>query len=151
MRQVPDNQEVFVSNLDESSIIIEILELIQQKDSNAINHKNQRNNNLNDIISIHLDNLAKENESQYKNVFFLNDLISNYDQSSLFNNAIVAGLSAIMIDSNTQIPIVMILIRLPSVSTDILISINNSKMGEDIGRSLISSFKIVDWNLFKND
>jgi hypothetical protein len=47
-RSVPDNQEVFVSNIDETSIIIDVLERVDAPDSAA--------------AEFHFDALAVDNE-----------------------------------------------------------------------------------------
>jgi hypothetical protein len=48
MRDVPDNQEVFVSNLDETSILFDVLEKVDAPDSAA--------------AEFHFDALAVDNE-----------------------------------------------------------------------------------------
>lgn len=155
-RQVPDHQEVFSDPVTDESIIIEILEREQLPDNEA-------------IVS-HFNDLAEANSAEAR--ILKSESIPHVDLPQLGTNVpFTAGfligeqnIAKFREDAKNLVGILILLVRLPSVTTDLLISYNGPQRiaeassswgaqpsGEDpvaILGAFARHLEIVNWNLF---
>eukprot|EP00924_Labyrinthula_sp_SR-Ha-C_P008533 snap_masked-scaffold_32-processed-gene-2.38-mRNA-1 protein AED:1.00 eAED:1.00 QI:0/0/0/0/1/1/2/0/150 len=125
VRQVPDNQEVYVSNLDDSSIVVELLEKAPVEDK--------------DICSYLFNDLKDFNEA--KAARLLND------QSFTNQFYIIKG------EQKGELRLIEVYLgvrRLQDYNTDVLITLNttNRKNYYENFKLLLKSFKLTDPKLF---
>ncbi|CAM0140210.1 hypothetical protein VKS41_007788 [Umbelopsis sp. WA50703] len=143
IRQIPDNQEVFVDGSTEQSLIIELLQLLAEAQGE-------------DVAKYHFQQLAEDNEAAEATV----NRISRLDDHHLSTDAVIHVLSGTQKiakfnekDLHT-VDIVMAIIRLPKADTDIAISINvpvgegQVDIVENSMINMIKNFKVNDWSLF---
>jgi hypothetical protein len=119
MRQVPDNQEVFVDEATEASLIVELLEMDSAMHGLA-------------AIRHNFDDLAESNESKQTDVmsdadFSAELFVSKIEAESKFAliGKQVAGKYRTRPDmQEDEVYIILVLVRLPKVTTDLLVSMN---------------------------
>ncbi|ORX58398.1 Mog1p/PsbP-like protein [Piromyces finnis] len=161
IREVPDNQEVYVDINTDQSIIVELLEQAEEasndecglyhfkqlaEDNNAENFEIIKNE---DIISQDIPNIKIES---IKKLVLGKQIISKFNEKDP--------------DAQNIVNIYLAVIRVPSIETDMLISYNcpvyigsksssrtQSKEGQEtisdeLFKQLIKSFNVVDWELF---
>eukprot|EP00833_Pecoramyces_ruminatium_P010820 jgi/Orpsp1_1/1184852/evm.model.c7180000091256.1 len=161
IREVPDNQEVYVDINTDQSIIIELLEQAQDasndecglyhfkqlaEDNKADNYEILRNEDIapQDIPNIKIDSIKK--------IVLGKQIISKFNEKDA--------------DAKNVVNIYLAVIRVPSIETDILISYNcpvyigsksssrtqsvegQENVSDQIFNELIKSFNVVDWELF---
>jgi len=161
VREVPDNQEVFADASTEQSIIIELLESDPQLTNS-------------DIVKYHFTELANANNSTHNHI----TLIETLDQSSLpnFGQDIMKyalygtqQVSKYKEQALNTVNVYMCVIRIPHVTTDILITLNdavvvnpdssslqfivpqskpNAEQTMALFKAILRSFKILDFGLF---
>jgi hypothetical protein len=172
VRQVPDNQEVFVEKDTDVSIVIELLESAEVSDVEA--------------CDFHFRELADCNQAELslavETRIFSDAVLPNIQVQDCTKAALVGVQKAKKFRSPTEptstVHIVLIVLRLPGVGTDCLISVNIPFLGADddvsagvpsissfsdisskesvstdsIGihalRMILETFGIVDWSLF---
>lgn len=164
---MPDNQEVYADTSSDASIIVELLEADEdiKETTPALHHFKElaEVNQATDVTQIMAE------QSLNLNLGYLHTLIVSiniYINSRETQTTIVFGTSKIAKYNYAQgdprnIPSVVYIclanIRVPSVSTDILITYNlpiNAELLEvevSIKLSFVemmTSFKVLDWNLF---
>ncbi|CAE7270531.1 mog1 [Symbiodinium natans] len=154
-RQVPDHQEVWVDTSSDRSVMIEILEQKEVPDGQA--------------IDFFLSDLATSNEAQDAVVLESHSVPAGEVPHLPSAARCLAGVGEQTVakfreDRGNRVRIYAAAIRLPEVSTDILITLNDpvhldpesssaqaptpTQAAEDVFRVLLSSFRIVDWGLF---
>jgi hypothetical protein len=119
MRQVPDNQEVFVDNDTEASLIVELLELDSSLQGLA-------------AIRHNFDDLAESNESKRSEVMSEGDFSAEVfvprvqaDTKFALIGKQVAGKYRTRPDmQEDEVYIILVLVRLTQVTTDLLVSMN---------------------------
>ncbi|KAG4084598.1 ran guanine nucleotide release factor [Neocallimastix lanati (nom. inval.)] len=160
IREVPDNQEVYVDINTDQSIIVELLEQAEAsndecglyhfkqlaEDNNADNYEIIKNDNIapQDIPNIKIDSVKK--------IVLGKQIISKFNEKDA--------------DAKNVVNIYLAVIRVPSIETDILISYNcpvyigsksssrtqsvegQENISDEIFNQLIKSFNVVDWDLF---
>ena len=172
IRQVPDNQEVFLETDTDISIVIELLENADVSDAEA--------------CEFHFRELADCNQAESTTTLetriFSDAVVPNVQMQGCAKSALVGEQKAKKFRSPSEptsiVHIVLILLRLPGVSTDCLISANIPFQGGDddsnvyapsissfsdisskestptdsIGikalRMILETFGIVDWTIF---
>ncbi|KAI8575645.1 hypothetical protein K450DRAFT_260826 [Umbelopsis ramanniana AG] len=147
IRQIPDNQEVFVDANTEQSLIIELLDLVPVAKEK-------------EIAKYHFQQLAEDNEAKEAivNDISLLEATSNpslpSDSSQIY---VLKGLQKISKFNEQQlhhVNIVMAIIRLAKVHTDVAISVNvpegqgQIELVESEMLQLVKGFKVNDWSLF---
>lgn len=120
VREVPDHQEVFIDEQTENSIIVELLQYEEDKDDK-------------DAIYHYFNDLATFNESSQAYVLstsivaeptFMPCIDGKYTKLALIGKQLVSKYRTRPGVSVDNVYIVMFLLRLPDVSTDMLISVN---------------------------
>jgi len=161
VREVPDNQEVYVDINTDQSIIVELLE--QAEDAS------------NDECGLyHFKQLAEDNKAENFEIIKNEDIapqdIPNIKIESIkklvLGKQIIAKFNEKDPDAKNIVNIYLAVIRIPSIETDMLISYNcpvyigsksssrtQSKEGQEtisdeIFKQLIKSFNVVEWDLF---
>lgn len=170
LRQVPDNQEVYLDQTTgTSTIIIELLEMTEVADNV-------------EALQLHFDNLATDNESQRTTIIsparpMNGDLVPLIEQGharlALIGQQQVKKHRSENAEAN-DILIVMVLLRLRNVTTDMLITMStpvlaalqegldcdlllpagaNEELDRQLPglaamRGLLSTLQIRDWSLF---
>ncbi|GAB5590826.1 hypothetical protein Unana1_05726 [Umbelopsis nana] len=147
IRQIPDNQEVFVDGSTEQSLIVELLQLVPDAQGE-------------EMARYHFQQLAEDNEakeSAVNKVTVLNT--ANYPSlpaassqvSLLTGSQKVAKFNELQLH---EVNIIMVIIRLTNVDTDIAISVNvpagegQVDLAEADMLQLVNGFKVNDWSLF---
>ena len=152
-REVPDHQEAWVDTTSDRSIIIEILE---QKDVNDA-----------EAIDFFLSDLAAFNEATESKVMHSRPLepeeVSNLPTCRAFTGVGQQVVAKFREDHSGPVQIHCAVLRLPDVTTDILITLNDPHAlhqsdppdvlpaevtSEVIFARLLKSFRILDWTLF---
>ncbi|PVZ99868.1 hypothetical protein BB558_004117 [Smittium angustum] len=161
-RQVPDNQEAFVDSNNEDSIIIELLEMVNSSDLEA--------------LRVHFEDLAETNEAIEHSINVENELpklaqIRNlktfYGFSCNHSVCYAIGTQKVSKYNYTQakdyknIHIYMVLIRLFDQKTDMLITMNypqdptlssvkseSHQPPEILLNTIVSTLNVHNWNLF---
>lgn len=162
MRQVPDHQEVFLdSSSDEISLIVELTEILETASDE-------------DAIKEHFDALSADNESSSSRIISVSLMEPD---PSLGPSYILVGMQTPrkFNHSGGEVMVILGLIRLKSVSADLLISMNfpctdplgvtiqgsqphrrsrnlNVRKTLDFARgtveTAITDFRVIDWSLF---
>ncbi|CAO3689353.1 unnamed protein product [Umbelopsis vinacea] len=147
IRQIPDNQEVFVDASTEQSLIIELLQLVPE----ALGEE---------VARYHFQQLAEDNEAKEASVnkiLLLNTESYPFLPSDSCQVYFLSGLQKIAKFNESQlhqVNIIMVIFRLLKVDTDIAISINVPAGEGQIDAveadmlQLVKGFKINDWSLF---
>eukprot|EP01113_Clastostelium_recurvatum_P049509 TRINITY_DN9183_c0_g1_i2.p1 TRINITY_DN9183_c0_g1~~TRINITY_DN9183_c0_g1_i2.p1 ORF type:complete len:195 (+),score=35.93 TRINITY_DN9183_c0_g1_i2:80-664(+) len=162
IRQTPDNQEVLVDGDSEQSVIVEILSLADEAPADQ-------------FASWHFQQLAEDNSATSSQI--LNTFNLTAEQAPLLFAGGRAIQAQIVIGQQTVskfkehagnvVSIPLCVIRIPSVTTDILVSVNDPVVlhpqsssvahgaqvshlgsGEALLAKIMQTFKIADWNLF---
>lgn len=163
IRQVPDHQECWQDLTTNSLLVIEILDHQKNiEDSNAAQYF------FNDLAE---SNGCSGDDCNFKAVQKFSNMTrtSNIGGSKLPPNAVVLfGIGYQKVGINTggkqdeeqrEIKVEMCVIRLPSVQTDLLITLSSPATSEedkatttstssDVFREILSTFEIADWSLF---
>ncbi|KAJ2357245.1 hypothetical protein GGF43_001584 [Coemansia sp. RSA 2618] len=110
-REVPDNQEVFANASTDQSVIVEILESVEQQGHEA--------------IKFHFEQLAETNEAPNTHVIKSSDVnVDNIPQAyMLVGQQQVAKFNEREQGSNSVL-VVLALLRVPEHTADILVSLN---------------------------
>ncbi|RHZ57324.1 hypothetical protein Glove_390g18 [Diversispora epigaea] len=163
IREVPDNQEVFVNIDTDQSIIIEILQYVGDlnEDEKAIRHH---------FASIASDNNAEEYNSIQQIITLTTSDVPNL--SLEISKYLLSGQQTISkfneSDPNSRnlVNIFMALFRLPNIETDIVITYNipiligitssskqiaqegNLHEGMEVFKRILVNFEIKNWELF---
>ncbi|KAI9105022.1 hypothetical protein DFS34DRAFT_605464 [Phlyctochytrium arcticum] len=167
MREVPDNQEVFVDQLTDQSIILELLELAAEASDD-------------EAAKFHFQQLADDNDASESQILSIEhpdpstsipSISSPVHISTLVGQQTVAKFRERDPQARNFVAIYMAVIRLPHVTTDLVLSYNhplslgaasssNSALAESGGhvgvpevamdnfQKLLRSLRIVDWGLF---
>eukprot|EP00986_Skeletonema_menzelii_P011537 scaffold5956_cov155-Skeletonema_menzelii.AAC.7 len=161
VRQVPDNQEVYQDCSEESGavVVIEILEHqtdVKNEDASTFffNDLADTNGVSQDDITIQSNNLmfALKDDNATKQKYFQKWSLSSQQSESYA--CISVGKQQV---GDKSLRIEMCVLRLTDVTTDLLITLStpdNKKgsVGEDglsnVFREILSTFCIIDWNLF---
>ncbi|KAI9024025.1 hypothetical protein DFJ74DRAFT_666890 [Hyaloraphidium curvatum] len=155
IREVPDNQEVFVDMNSDDSLIVELLESVKDIDAS-------------EAATFHFNNLAEENESTTNTI----NRIEVLDPLTFFEVPLEQAESASMLIGEQMISkyrshgseahrvaILLGVIRLRApYSTDVLVALNRPETTEaqpmapdalaENFRSMLRTFAIRDFNLF---
>jgi hypothetical protein len=142
-RQVPDNQEVFVSDDSDVTIIIELLE----SPINVLDEKSR--------LLLHWTDLENANSSKASNYEYC--LATNNDNSNSEASMYMFGHQNIpkfnKDEDITKVKIYLFCMLLSNVLTDVLISlsipINFDCYSDEDFVKIFKSFKVTDWSLFK--
>lgn len=151
IRQVPDSQEVFLDPSNEDiSLVIELVEALDSPDA-QVGHE-------------HYAALASDNEAVKYRVESCRMIQAaakhNHDNNSTNNKEMGAIISVSGTQSvakfNTaaaeEVSIVMGIIRLPKVTTDVLVTYNAPRSmavkGEAVISAALKTFQVLDWRLF---
>ena len=143
LRQVPDNQECFVSEADANrSIIVELLELQEGPDEPAESHG----------ILGHWRELAEANDAESAQVVksVALDPLPDMERSVVYGVQVIPKYGKA--HDLHRVPVWLGLLRIPRVRTDVLVSHCGGAAGEaDEGRfvAMLESVRILDWTLFK--
>ncbi|KAI8897969.1 hypothetical protein BC833DRAFT_526417 [Globomyces pollinis-pini] len=137
IRQIPDNQEVYLDTESDNSLIVELLELdpvdILQSVENHFNQLAEDNDAINPII------VTKSKLTNHDDICLLigQQSVSKFNENTVHEVNVLCGL-----------------VRLSTVASDILISMN---VVGDINDGIISGFtvalekfKVLDFGLFVN-
>ena len=167
VRQVPDHQEVFVDKNSETSIIIELLA-----------HDDKIDNS--NIMAYYFEDLANSNESIENNVLFSEMIIDqdffphidgSFAKFGLIGRQKCTKFNATINSKYDIIDMYMMLIRIKTFGTDVLVTINNPQSGiDELGNDMAKrtsffssqsdepcdmlidlfqkSFQVMDWSLF---
>ncbi|KAF9112899.1 hypothetical protein BGX27_002606 [Mortierella sp. AM989] len=177
VRDVPDHQEVFVNVEEDQSVIVEILELAAEASDEA-------------CAAFHYQQLAEDNDAEdasiIQSISVLNNaelptwpaeakiyLLLGQQRIAKFNErqrqqeaAAANPLQQLQADARNLVQIMMLVVRLPRQTTDIVISYNvplqisesssskqvahegNIQEAEVWFRTLIGSFLVIDWGVF---
>ncbi|KAI8919319.1 hypothetical protein PhCBS80983_g02128 [Powellomyces hirtus] len=167
LREVPSNQEVFADQLSDQSIMIELLELASDATTENAG-------------KYHYAQLAQDNEAVTSDILSeeqldtsnaLPFLPSNVHASIIVGRQTVAKFNESSPDAHNVVIIYLALIRIPQVTTDLVISHNQpivlgsasssttalagvglqapvAEEGLDSFRKMLQSLKIMDWGLF---
>lgn len=165
-RDVPDNQEIFADPNTDQSLIIELLQFDNQiPNENAVTFHFQEVAQINDAGSPSHQSIFKV---EYLNPMEISNLASVKDLyvGCLFGQQLVSKFRE---SHRNIVNIYMAVIRIPHVTTDILITLNDpvalapqsssSKSGAvpqgsnvqqslDMFSKIIRSLRIIDWGLF---
>ncbi|KAK6587878.1 hypothetical protein RS030_81313 [Cryptosporidium xiaoi] len=150
IRDVPDNQEVFVDNNSECSIIIELLD--------------ETNNNDNHPAEYYFNDISKCNGSEITEILVSDPLVNmsdNFSFSKCFGTQLLEK-KYNGIQEKEELELHVLVIRILSKKTDIVISFNNprkmNQVGEKTGycrtkieetlNKMLETLEIVDYNLF---
>ncbi|KAG2181329.1 hypothetical protein INT43_008912 [Umbelopsis isabellina] len=143
IRQIPDNQEVFVDASTEQSLIIELLQLVAEAQGD-------------EVAKYHFQQLAEDNEAAESTV----NKIERLEDHHLSADALIHVLNGTQKIAKFNekelhtVNIVMAIIRLPKADTDIAISINvpvgegQVDLVETAMINMVRNFKVNDWSLF---
>ncbi|KAI9487932.1 hypothetical protein BDB00DRAFT_964455 [Zychaea mexicana] len=164
VRQIPDNQEVFVDTETQQSLIIELLEPVEAEDER--------------IARLHFEQLARDNEAAATEILKLERIPtetatprlppSTTNVHVLRGNQKVAKFDEAKKMAFNTVQIMMAVVRLQQVSTDLVISINapvliasgssdqqqqqqESTTVLDVEKHMqevLSELKVNDWSLF---
>jgi hypothetical protein len=143
MRQVPDNQECFVSADaagEDRSVIVEILEVPEDVESQ------------NEGAQYYWNDLAEANEAIEQTIIKSDAFESLNTEVCAMSVALLVGTQAIPKFGKTcdlqQVKLYLSLLRIPSKNTDILISYYDPVLDRDATdnfRNMCRSLRIVDW------
>ncbi|KAF8319530.1 Mog1p/PsbP-like protein, partial [Cantharellus anzutake] len=155
LRQIPDNQEVFLSPVDDVTFIVEILEKVEE-------------DNLLEAAKFHFDSLAHDNDAQ--NNKSIEQIIPSSEPSTQERPApiLLSGTQRIKKFNRTTADDVLILLalwRLDKYNIDLVLSCNipvktdspeTTIVGAEVNveetkstfAKAVGSFKIVDFGLF---
>lgn len=115
VREIPDNQEVFTHSITDQSIIIEILEYVDESDEQA--------------LKTHYEDIAGSNEADGSDIMnteeIPKDQLAITDCSGAYALKGQQMVSKFKESAKNAVYIHMGLVRLPQYETDILISFNN--------------------------
>ncbi|KAL1921674.1 uncharacterized protein VTP21DRAFT_10316 [Calcarisporiella thermophila] len=167
LREIPDNQEVFVSVNSDQSIIIELLQLADEAPDE-------------DAAKYHFEQLASDNEAEswsIESVIPLSQTELPHIPSDariyfLTGRQVISKFKEHTPGSRNLVDIYLTLIRLPSITTDIIITYNSPVIiGEEsssrilqesaesgsvgqqqvfVGlKQTLESLQILDWGLFR--
>lgn len=153
IRIIPDHQEVFIYSINNVDVSI-IIELLDMHNNNALNLSN--NDSINPI-RYHFEDLATMNES-IENIILSEDEIHNDTFLSNFNHKKnqkyaligkqkVSKFRTSMNPSYDDIYVYLVLIRLPDIGTDILISMNIPIIKNVINDLIISNKELFNVNV----
>ena len=131
IRQVPDNQEVFV--FEDDSVVIELLESAEGSTAT-------------EAISFHFDNIKDENEATEGKV----DLVEEIDVPLLANGGFGAVLIGKQKIENAEVDMGIILIRLDNIETDILITWHSQNIERNLLIYIAETLQVSNWALFNN-
>ncbi|ORY41607.1 Mog1p/PsbP-like protein [Rhizoclosmatium globosum] len=150
-REVPDNQEVFVSTTDNSSLIVELLEMERDQQDWAL---------------FHFIELASDNDAALPADAIVArtqlQLLPSMNLPSDSSIAIIHGLQFSAKFNKTEkdrVHIFLAVVRIPTVQTDLLISVNrpvDAETSEVNNESalldfckLVNTIRVNDWGLFQ--
>lgn len=142
IRQVPDNQEVFVHSTLDATLIIEILE---------------SSDNSSSLASFHFNNIAEDNDSTNFSIHQTEEMDIEWLHKPYIAE-MCKGIQSIKkfnqrSSEEKEISIEVGAIRISEIETDIVISfscpLDCSLESEKIFNTAFKSFKIKDWSLFK--
>ncbi|KAI9275873.1 hypothetical protein BDA99DRAFT_496676 [Phascolomyces articulosus] len=162
VRQIPDNQEVFVDTDTQQSLIIELLEPVEAQDES--------------IARLHFEQLASDNDAVAAEIISLQRVPTNTVTPKLPPNTTIVHVlrgnqkvakfdEAKKMAYNT-VEIMMAVVRLEQVSTDLVISINapvliapgssDEQQQQDTTvldvekhmQEVLSQLQVNDWSLF---
>ena len=129
MRQIPNNQEVFV--FEDDSIVIELLESAE-------------GNTATEAISFHFDVIKEDNEATESKV----ELVEEISVPLLENGGFGAVLLGKQIVDGLEVEMGIVLLRLDNVSTDIVVTWHKVDIYRDSLIHLAQTLKIEKWTLF---
>jgi len=158
VREIPDNQEVFTNPNIEMSIIIELNEFVETPNENAILLHFQE---LVDITQATDAQIVKVEQLGQNDVpAFGSDIF----KAAFYGTYKIAKYNE---EAKNTVNLYLALIRLPQVTTDVLISLNTATQVNPMSSSashvtghmspeqtmvlfktILHSFRIVDWSLF---
>lgn len=140
-REVPDHQEVWVDTSSDRSVIIEVLEQKEVPDTEA--------------MEFFLNDLASFNEATEAKVLHTKPLAPEEVPHLGCRAFMAVGQQMVAKFKEERVDPVQIyaaVLRLPEVTTDILITLNDPGHSHaesaDMFAHLLKSFRIVDWQLF---
>ncbi|KAJ3241250.1 hypothetical protein HDU81_001234 [Chytriomyces hyalinus] len=147
-RQVPDNQEVFVSSIDNSSVIVELLEAVDDTDRslfhfNELADTNDAGNSAAILARTTLQPVTSMNLQPKCTI----DIIHGIQHAAKFNTSDV-----------NSVHVLLAVVHLPQVNTDLLISINKpvDKETKEVANAtafaefvqFVGTLRVDDWGLF---
>eukprot|EP00834_Sanchytrium_tribonematis_P004396 NODE_213_length_12556_cov_0.937063.p11 type:complete len:161 gc:universal NODE_213_length_12556_cov_0.937063:6684-7166(+) len=130
IRQVPDNQEVYV--YEDDSIIIELLECAEK-------------NTATEAISFHFDVIKEDNEATDSKVDLLEEIAVPIIEQGGFG-AVLIGHQVV---NEKEIEMGIVMLRIHNVETDIVITWHSKEVSRDVLMQFAESMVINDWNLFQ--
>lgn len=157
IRQVPDNQEVFVSPDSDATLIVELLDSPSEVDYFDAGIKYNLHIRLMIhfflFYSFHWSEICQETGSTNSTI----EKCDKIDISEYKNVSYIIGTQNIpkfgKQDDSTSVKIRLLCLRIQSISTDILISTSSPKdfecFTDESFIEICKSFKILNWSLFK--
>lgn len=150
---MPDNQEVFVRDDSDISLIVEVLQLANDEGAGE---------NLENAVRFHFSSLAHDNAASSSTVLETDIPSSQIEPPATPSPARLTGTQMIRkfgkaSEPEEQVTIRVALWRLPSKQIDLVLSVNESSKSQDHPQSssaqaafqlAASSLQIRDWNLF---
>eukprot|EP00835_Amoeboradix_gromovi_P002480 NODE_141_length_17903_cov_0.288643.p9 type:complete len:164 gc:universal NODE_141_length_17903_cov_0.288643:15756-16247(+) len=131
VRQIPDNQEVYVFEND--SIVIELLESAE-------------GNTATSAISFHFDVIKEDNEATESKA----ELVEEIYAPILSNGGFGAVLMGKQIVNGIEIDMGITLIRLNNIETDIVITWHSKNVNRNDLLHLAETLRIENWGLFQD-
>jgi len=135
LRQVPDNQECFVSQADANrSIIIELLESVD---------------GATDAVLFHWNELVEANDATHHSILKKYPMtpLPGIERTALYGSQVIPKFGKA--HDLHRVPVWLALLRVPRVHADILISYYGGDGNEQVFLEMCDSVKIKDWSLFK--
>ncbi|KAG9390791.1 Ran-interacting Mog1 protein [Carpediemonas membranifera] len=137
VREVPDHQHVLMSYERERSVIIELNEMLPTTDTN-------------ETCVEHFKELARINLSPDYTLTAIFEMADESIPTRLGQGALIADCSGSQTVNGKKITMEMIVVRMPAVHTDLLITAMSADPTDipDIARGIAASITVHDWRLF---
>ncbi|SGY40929.1 BQ5605_C003g02444 [Microbotryum silenes-dioicae] len=161
VRQVPDTQEVYLSNDSDLSLILEVLQLVEEEGSGE---------SLEAGIRYHFASLAHDNEALSYSIDSTSQPTTTSPHPLLQGPITLLGTQSISkfnkpASQADQVTVFLALWRIPEKKTDLVLTVNwpnvvfdeegkASDQSEGVGRAkkafeeAVKDLKVVDWGLF---
>ena len=170
VRQVPDHQEVYVDRVTDMSLIVELLSYDESiSDNIATQHYFRDLAQCNEATEYSIDSSSVVSSNTC-----IPGIAGAYSCCALVGRQVVAKFYRRLDSPLNNVQILLLVLRLPAVGTDILITLNIPHPQEetniptiatssflsplpllltepaavDIMRQILKNFKIIDWSLF---
>lgn len=146
-RQVPDNQEVLLSNDAGVSVIVEVLQCVSTgTDESVMDH----------AVRYHFDSLAHDNSALKSEVAWVDAPSAAAPEGATPTPALLQGVQRVQkfgkAENESDVNIYVAVWRLPSKNVDLVMSLNDpERTSQSIGeafRAAAASLRIRDWGLF---